>query len=146
MLGDASDAEDATQDAFVQAWRKLAGFRADAAFSTWMYRIVTNRCRNLLRARRRTEPLPEDREAPASRPGQPLGLEPLPGAGGLGVGGRGGADEQLDGVVARGHLGHEVPIQGQLRGSGSSRTRPRAARWSIGTGSSPPPWPRRRRS
>jgi RNA polymerase sigma-70 factor (ECF subfamily) len=68
MLGDESDAEDATQDAFVQAWRNLAGFRADAAFSTWMYRIVTNRCLNLLRARRRTEALPEDREAPASRP------------------------------------------------------------------------------
>lgn len=68
MLGDESDAEDATQDAFVQAWRKLDGFRADAAFSTWMYRIVTNRCLNMLRARRRTEPLPIDREAPASRP------------------------------------------------------------------------------
>jgi RNA polymerase sigma-70 factor, ECF subfamily len=68
MLGDEGDAEDATQDAFVQAWRNLAGFRADAAFSTWMYRIVTNRCLNMLRARRRTSPLPEDREAPASRP------------------------------------------------------------------------------
>jgi len=68
MLGDQSDAEDATQDAFVQAWRNLGGFRADAAFPTWMYRIVTNRCLNMLRARRRTEPLPDDREAPASRP------------------------------------------------------------------------------
>jgi len=68
MLGDASDAEDATQDAFVQAWRNLGGFRADAAFPTWMYRIVTNRCLNMLRARRRTEPLPDDREAPATRP------------------------------------------------------------------------------
>jgi RNA polymerase sigma-70 factor (ECF subfamily) len=68
MLGDESDAEDATQDAFVQAWRNLAGFRADAAFSTWMHRIVTNRCLNMLRARRRTEPLPERHEAPASRP------------------------------------------------------------------------------
>jgi RNA polymerase sigma-70 factor (ECF subfamily) len=68
MLGEESDAEDATQDAFVQAWRNLGGFRADAAFSTWMYRIVTNRCLNMLRARRRTEPLPDDREAPASRP------------------------------------------------------------------------------
>jgi RNA polymerase sigma-70 factor (ECF subfamily) len=68
VLGDESDAEDATQDAFVQAWRNLGGFRADAAFSTWMYRIVTNRCLNMLRARRRTEPLPDDREAPASRP------------------------------------------------------------------------------
>ena len=68
MLGDESDAEDATQDAFVQAWRNLGRFRADGAFSTWMYRIVTNRCLNMLRARRRTEPLPTDREAPASRP------------------------------------------------------------------------------
>ena len=68
MLGDQSDAEDATQDAFVQAWRNLGGFRADAAFPTWMYRIVTNRCLNMLRARRRTEPLPDDREAPATRP------------------------------------------------------------------------------
>jgi len=68
MLGDESDAEDATQDAFVQAWRNLGGFRADAAFSTWMYRIVTNRCLNMLRARRRTEQLPDDGEAPASRP------------------------------------------------------------------------------
>jgi RNA polymerase sigma-70 factor, ECF subfamily len=68
MLGDAGDAEDATQDAFVQAWRSLAGFRADAAFSTWMYRIVTNRCLNMLRARRRTEPLSDDHEAPTTRP------------------------------------------------------------------------------
>jgi RNA polymerase sigma-70 factor, ECF subfamily len=70
MLVDESDAEDATQDAFVQAWRNLGGFRADAAFSTWMYRIVTNRCLNMLRARRRarSEPLVDDREAPASRP------------------------------------------------------------------------------
>jgi RNA polymerase sigma-70 factor (ECF subfamily) len=70
LLGDESDAEDATQDAFVQAWRNLGRFRADAAFSTWMYRIVTNRCLNMLRARRRarSEPLPDDREAPASRP------------------------------------------------------------------------------
>jgi RNA polymerase sigma-70 factor (ECF subfamily) len=68
VLGDEADAEDATQDAFVHAWRSLAAFRSDAAFSTWMYRIVTNRCLNLLRARRRTEPLPASREAPASRP------------------------------------------------------------------------------
>lgn len=52
MLGNSSDAEDATQEAFVAAWRQLRGFRGDAAFSSWMYRIVTNRCLALLRARR----------------------------------------------------------------------------------------------
>ncbi len=61
-------AEDALQEALLDAWRRIGSFRADAAFSTWMYRIVTNRCLNMLRARRRTEPLPDDREAPASRP------------------------------------------------------------------------------
>jgi RNA polymerase sigma-70 factor, ECF subfamily len=68
MLGDTGDAEDAAQEAFIQAWRNLAGFRADAAFSTWMYRIVTNRCLNVLRSRRRTEQLPEAHESPTTRP------------------------------------------------------------------------------
>ncbi|WP_078611339.1 RNA polymerase sigma factor [Streptomyces baarnensis] len=52
LLGDRSDAEDAVQDAFVNAWRKLPEFRRDASFHTWLYRIVTNRCLNRLRARR----------------------------------------------------------------------------------------------
>jgi len=59
MLGDEGEAEDATQEAFVHAWRGLAGFRSDARFSTWIHRIVTNRCLNLLRARRPAVPLPE---------------------------------------------------------------------------------------
>ncbi len=57
LLGSRADAEDAVQDAFVSAWRRLPEFRADAAFSSWMYRIVTNRCLNLLRARRPTQDL-----------------------------------------------------------------------------------------
>lgn len=52
LLGNRSDAEDAVQDAFVDAWRRLPEFRGDSAFLTWMYRIVTNRCLNQLRARR----------------------------------------------------------------------------------------------
>lgn len=55
--GVSADAEDAVQDAFVSAWRRLPEFRGDAAFRSWMYRIVTNRCLNLLRARRPTAPL-----------------------------------------------------------------------------------------
>jgi RNA polymerase sigma-70 factor (ECF subfamily) len=54
MLGDAIEAEDATQDALVQAWLGLPGFRGGSAFSTWLYRIVVNRCLNLLSERRPT--------------------------------------------------------------------------------------------
>lgn len=70
MLGDPGDAEDATQDAFVQAWRGMSRFRADSAFSTWMYRIVTNRCLNVLRERRPDSPLPEDHRATGEGPAE----------------------------------------------------------------------------
>ncbi|MEV7091049.1 sigma-70 family RNA polymerase sigma factor [Streptomyces sp. NPDC093085] len=52
LLGSRTEAEDAVQDAFVSAWRKLPEFRGASAFRTWMYRITTNRCLNQLRARR----------------------------------------------------------------------------------------------
>jgi RNA polymerase sigma-70 factor (ECF subfamily) len=70
MLGDRADAEDAAQDAFLQAWQALPGFAGRSRFSTWLYRIVTNRCLNVRRAARRTEPLPGgfEGEAPGSRP------------------------------------------------------------------------------
>jgi RNA polymerase sigma-70 factor (ECF subfamily) len=67
MLGDPADAEDAAQDAFLQAWRSLRSFRGESRFSTWMYRIVTNRCLNELARRRALEPLEET--APSERPG-----------------------------------------------------------------------------
>lgn len=57
LLGSRADAEDAVQDAFVSAWRRMPEFRGDAAFSTWMYRIVSNRCLNVLRSRRPTQDL-----------------------------------------------------------------------------------------
>lgn len=57
LLGGGADAEDAVQDAFVSAWRRMPEFRGDAAFGTWMYRIVTNRCLNILRTRRPVQDL-----------------------------------------------------------------------------------------
>ncbi|MET8468867.1 RNA polymerase sigma factor [Streptomyces sp. NPDC006422] len=57
LLGSRTEAEDAVQDAFVSAWRRLPEFRGAAAFGTWMYRIVTNRCLNVLRSRRPVVPL-----------------------------------------------------------------------------------------
>ncbi|MFA3876273.1 RNA polymerase sigma factor [Streptomyces sp. MMCC 100] len=52
MLGSSSEAEDAVQDAFVSAWRRLPEFRGRSAFATWVHRIVVNRCLNMLRSRR----------------------------------------------------------------------------------------------
>ncbi|MFI1093826.1 RNA polymerase sigma factor [Streptomyces sp. NPDC020917] len=59
LLGDPAEAEDAVQDAFLGAWRRLPEFRGEAAFGTWMHRIVTNRCLNILRARRPVADLSE---------------------------------------------------------------------------------------
>ncbi|WP_328923431.1 sigma-70 family RNA polymerase sigma factor [Streptomyces sp. NBC_00190] len=58
LLGNRTDAEDAVQDAFLSAWRRLPEFRHSASFGTWMYRIVTNRCLNVLR--HGPHPLPLD--------------------------------------------------------------------------------------
>lgn len=52
MLGDTSSAEDATQMAFIRAYRSLSRFRGNSAFSTWLYRIVSNVCLDRLRKRR----------------------------------------------------------------------------------------------
>ncbi len=60
VLGDPVEAEDALQDALLDAWRRLGSFRGDAAFSTWMYRIVTNRCLDTLRRRRPLPLQPDD--------------------------------------------------------------------------------------
>ena len=42
LLGDPDQAEDMVQEAFVLAWRKLSGFRGDASFGSWLYRIAAN--------------------------------------------------------------------------------------------------------
>jgi RNA polymerase sigma-70 factor, ECF subfamily len=62
-----SDAEEVAQDAFVRAWRSISEFRGEAAFGTWLHRIVARRALDRaesLRARRaREEPLdPEGKD------------------------------------------------------------------------------------
>lgn len=49
---DRARAEELTQDAFVQAWRKLAGFRFESAFATWLHRLGVNIALMDLRIRR----------------------------------------------------------------------------------------------
>jgi RNA polymerase sigma-70 factor, ECF subfamily len=47
MLGDPTQAQDATHDVFLKAFRKLDSFRGDAGIRTWLYRITINHCQNL---------------------------------------------------------------------------------------------------
>lgn len=62
ILNNPSDAEDVVQEAFVQVWTKRAQWQPGRAqFSTWLYRVVTNRCIDLLRRPKQEtlETLPE---------------------------------------------------------------------------------------
>ena len=49
MLGDKDEAEEATQEVFLSAFRGIRRFRHDAKFSTWLYRIAVNQCITRLR-------------------------------------------------------------------------------------------------
>jgi RNA polymerase sigma-70 factor, ECF subfamily len=69
MLGSEADAQDATQETFVRAWRGLPRFRHDSVLTTWLYRIVTRRCLNLIAARRPTEALNDTQPDPRLDPG-----------------------------------------------------------------------------
>jgi len=56
MTKDLADAEDLTQEAFLQVFRSVGSFRGDSAFSTWLYRVAVNTVLMKLR-RRKTPPL-----------------------------------------------------------------------------------------
>jgi RNA polymerase sigma-70 factor (ECF subfamily) len=82
LLGSLPDAEDTVQETLLAAWRGLSGFEERASLRTWLYRIATNRCLNLLRDRRR-----RPREVPAmpnpptpTRVAEPMWLDPYPDA------------------------------------------------------------------
>ena len=73
MVGDVDDASDATQDAFLIAYRRLSSFRGEAAFATWLHRVAVNASYDVLRKRRRA-PLvasAEDRPAEERTPPAP---------------------------------------------------------------------------
>lgn len=53
MLSDSILAEDAAQEIFFKAYRALAAFRNDSSFSTWLYRIGANHCKDMLKKRSR---------------------------------------------------------------------------------------------
>ena len=65
MLGNATDAEDLTQDVFIQLFRRIGSYRGEAAFSTWLHRLTVNQV--LMRFRKRSvkfESTTEDGELP----------------------------------------------------------------------------------
>lgn len=52
MVGNRAEAEDLAQETFLSAFKALSTFRADSKFSTWLYRIASNKCKDWLRVKR----------------------------------------------------------------------------------------------
>lgn len=55
MAGDATQAEDLTQDAFIRAFDRLAGYRGDAPFGAWLHRVAVSVILTALRKRKRVQ-------------------------------------------------------------------------------------------
>lgn len=51
FVQDASEAEDLTQEIFIRLWTSLYTYRDEVKFTTWLYRIVANRCLDFLKSR-----------------------------------------------------------------------------------------------
>jgi len=77
-IGREEDARDVCQETFLRAFRALPAFRGQAKFSSWLYRIALNLCRDWMRRQRRapTVQAPEDVNllelAAASKPAEPI--------------------------------------------------------------------------
>jgi len=103
MLGREEDARDVCQDTFLRAYRALPGFKGQAKFSSWIYRIALNLCRDWIRRQRRNpvSQMPEDVD-----PGE--------------VAAEAGTTESIEDLVARRELG---AIVGQAMGALSEEQR-----------------------
>jgi RNA polymerase sigma-70 factor (ECF subfamily) len=65
VIGREEDARDVCQETFLRAFRALPGFKGQAKFSSWVYRIALNLCRDWIRRQRRApvQQMPEDTDA-----------------------------------------------------------------------------------
>src|SRR5215217_5429706 len=91
VIGREDDARDVCQETFLRAFRALPGFKGQAKFSSWLYRIALNLCRDWMRRERRT---------PVSQP--PEGVDIIELAGDV------SAAESIEDVVSRRELGRVV--------------------------------------
>lgn len=66
LVGSPSDAEDLVQEIFIHLMRKVGSFRGEAKFSTWLYRLAANQCRDWLRRRRPDAVSLEDNDPPGA--------------------------------------------------------------------------------
>jgi RNA polymerase sigma-70 factor, ECF subfamily len=87
MLGSAHDADDAAQETMVRAWQAFDRFEGRSALRSWLYRIATNVCLDMLRSRQRRA-LPMDLSAPVPATTEPVAtlpeaawIDPIPGEG-----------------------------------------------------------------
>lgn len=68
ITGNEADARDATQDAFISAWRSLPSLREPEKFDAWLGRILVNACRQILRRRGRVRDVSIDVAASLADP------------------------------------------------------------------------------
>src|SRR5688572_20263855 len=86
MLGSAFEADDAVQETMVRAWRSLDRFEGRSSLRSWLYRIATNVCLDMLGERqRRARPMdlrgPQSADTPLPAPlEETLWIEPIPDA------------------------------------------------------------------
>ncbi len=77
MVGNADDALDLSQEAFLRVWRSLKQFKFESSFSTWLYKLSSNVCIDFLRQKKRAKTvvveLPDDASEQMEQP------DPTPG-------------------------------------------------------------------
>jgi RNA polymerase sigma-70 factor (ECF subfamily) len=88
MVGDPTEAEDLTQDVFLQLFRKIGTFRGESAFSTWLHRMSVN----IVLMRFRKKPIPETSFDAITNPEEESVTPPQE---------FGGPDLRLNGVIDR---------------------------------------------